>query len=35
VSAGLAALVVLAAQRLLHVPAENIAEPVLAGEVTG
>ncbi|MGY1696385.1 MFS transporter [Geodermatophilus sp. SYSU D00814] len=35
VSAGLAALVVAAAQRLLHVPAENIAEPVLAGEVTG
>ncbi|HYO35243.1 MAG TPA: MFS transporter [Geodermatophilus sp.] len=35
VSAGLAAVVVLAAQRLLHVPAENIAEPVLAGETTG
>jgi predicted MFS family arabinose efflux permease len=35
VSAGLAALVVLAAQRLLHVPEENIADPVLAGETTG
>jgi hypothetical protein len=27
--------VVLVAQGLLHVPAENIAEPVLAGETTG
>jgi MFS family permease len=35
VSAGLAAVVVLAAQRLLHVPEENIADPVLAGETTG
>jgi predicted MFS family arabinose efflux permease len=35
VSAGLAAVVVLVSQRLLHVPAENIADPVLAGEVTG
>ncbi|NEM06795.1 MFS transporter [Geodermatophilus normandii] len=35
VSAGIAAVVVIAAQRLLHVPAENLAEPALAGEVTG
>ncbi len=35
VSAGIAAVVVLAAQRLLHVPEENIVEPVLAGETTG
>ncbi|WP_369256392.1 MFS transporter [Geodermatophilus amargosae] len=34
-SAGIAAVVVIAAQRLLHVPAENLAEPALAGEVTG
>jgi MFS family permease len=31
VSAGLAAVVVLAFQRLLHVPAEHAAEPAMAG----